>query len=295
MKTPIFRGAMTALATPFDDMGRVDFQAFEQLIDRQLALQCDGLAVCATTGEGSTLEGREFSDLVECAVTRVDGRVPVVAGAGGNDTRRALALCLEARRLGADGLLLVTPYYNKTTQRGLIEHYSYLADRAGLPVLLYNVPSRTGMRIEPETCAALSQHPMIYGIKEAGGDFSAMVKMKALCQPDFALYSGNDDHVLPILALGGLGVISTVGNLIPREMSDLCTRWQNGDHNGALALQTRIKPLIDAVFCAVNPIPLKAALEDLGLCSGTLRLPLYPLDAALREKVRGALKDFGLL
>lgn len=295
MKTPIFRGAMTALTTPFDDMGRVDYNAFENLIDRQLALGCDGLAICATTGEGATLESREFSDLLECAVARVGGRVPLVAGAGGNDTRRALALCLEARRLGADGLLLVTPYYNKTTQRGLIEHYSYLADRAGLPVLLYNVPSRTGMRIAPETCAALAQHPMIYGIKEAGGDFSAMVKMKALCPQDFSLYSGNDDHVLPILALGGLGVISTVSNLIPREMSDLCTRYENGDRTGAIEMQTRVKPLIDAVFCAVNPIPLKAALEDLGLCEGTLRLPLFPLDGTLREGLRTALKDFGLL
>ena len=151
------------------------------------------------------------------------------------------------------------------------------------------------MRIEPETCAALAQHPMIYGIKEAGGDFSAMVRMKALCPDDFALYSGNDDQVLPILALGGLGVISTVGNIIPREMSDLCTRWENGDRVGALALQTQIKPLADALFCAVNPVPLKAALEDLGLCQGTLRLPLCPLDSGLREKLRSALRDYGLL
>ncbi|MEA5040202.1 MAG: 4-hydroxy-tetrahydrodipicolinate synthase [Clostridiaceae bacterium] len=295
MKTPVFRGAMTALATPFDPAGRVDYTAYEKLIDRQLALGCGGLAVCATTGEGSTLEEREFSDLVECAVSRVGRRVPVAVGAGGNNTRHALALCLEARRLGADALLLVTPYYNKTTQYGLIEHYTYLADRSGLPILLYNVPSRTGMRIEPETCAVLAQHPMICGIKEAGGDFSSMVKMKALCPPEFALYSGNDDQVLPILALGGLGVISTVGNLIPREMSDLCTRWENGDHAGALALQTQIKPLVDALFCAVNPVPLKAALEDLGLCCGTLRLPLCPLDGTQREKLRAALRDYGLL
>ena len=295
MKDPIFRGAATALVTPFDRRGQVDYDGLELLIDRQIALGCGGLVLCATTGEGATLTDREYSDVLECAAARVRQRTPLLAGAGSNDTRRALHRCLEARRLGCDGLLLVTPYYNKATQSGLVEHYTYLADRAGLPVLVYNVPARTGVAISPETYALLARHPRIYGVKEAGGDFSAMLKTRALCPPDFALYSGNDDHTLPVLALGGLGVISTVGNLVPREMSDLCTRWENGDRAGALTLQTRLQPLIEAVFRAVNPVPLKAALMLMGLCGERLRLPLTPLDEGLRPGLRAALEGFGLL
>lgn len=295
MKTPLFRGATTALATPFDARGQVDFDALERLIDRQLALGCGGLVLCATTGEGATLSDREYSDILACAAARAGGRVPLLAGAGANDTRAALRRCLEARRRGCDGALVVTPYYNKTTQPGLIAHYTALADGAGLPLLLYDVPSRTGMRIAPETCAALAAHPLICGIKEAGGDFSAIAKTRALCPPDFALYSGNDDQTLPILALGGLGVISTAGNLIPREMSDLCTRWENGDRDGALAMQLRVRPLCEALFTAVNPVPLKAALAMLGLCGDRLRLPLVPLEDGLRPALAAALRGAGLL
>lgn len=295
MKTPIFRGAATAMVTPFDRHGRLDFDTLELLIDRQLTLGINALVMAATTGEGATLSDREYSDLLECAVARTDGRVPVLAGAGSLDTRSALTRCLEARRLGCDGLLVVTPYYNKTTQHGLIEHYTYLADRAEMPMLLYNVPSRTGLSISPETCAALARHPMIVGIKEAGGDLSSIVHARALCPPDFCLYSGSDDQTLALLALGGSGVISTVANLMPRETCDLCTRWETGDHAGALEMQLRLKPLTDALFCAVNPIPLKAALEELGLCGGTLRLPLTPLDDGLRPALSAALGRAGLL
>lgn len=292
MKKPVFRGCCTALATPFLPSGDIDFGALGDLIDRQLTSGADALALCATTGEGATLSEFEFERVISFAVERNRRRVPLLAGAGKNCTRTTLRLSLLAQSAGADGLLLCNPYYNKSTQSGITRHFEYVADRVQLPILLYNVPSRTGMAIAPETCAVLAAHPRIVGIKEAGGDISRTARMMALCPEDFLVYSGNDDQTLAILALGGAGVISTAANIAPREMARLCALWREGDILGARRAQLELLPLIDALFCETNPIPLKYALSRLGLCSGTVRLPLTEPSENARAKVDKALLKF---
>lgn len=294
-KTPIFRGSAVALVTPFDAAGSVDFEALGALLDWHLASGTDAIVLCATTGECATLTDGEFDRILRFSIGRVEGRVPVIAGCGRNDTQHSLRLCLMAQEAGADGLLLVNPYYNKSTQAGIRAHYRYIADRVLLPMLLYNVPSRTGMAISPETCAALAEHPRIVGIKEAGGDFSAMVRLRQLCPRDFALYSGNDDHTLAMLALGAEGVISTAANVAPREMHRLCRLFWQGDLQGALAQQLALQPLVDALFCETNPIPVKTALDWMGKCGGTLRLPLVEMRYPSALRLEKAMKDFGLL
>lgn len=294
-KIPLFRGSAAALATPFDAGGSVDFDALETLLDWQLACGTDAIVLCATTGECATLTDGEFDRILRFAVRHVDGRVPILAGCGRNDTQHSLRLCLMAQEAGANGLLLVNPYYNKSTQAGIRAHYRYLADRVLLPILLYNVPSRTGISISPETCAILAEHPRIVGIKEAGGDLSAMVRLRQLCPRDFALYSGNDDHTLAMLALGAQGVISTAANVVPREMHRLCRLFFQGDWAGALAQQLALQPLVDALFCETNPIPVKTALSWMGKCGGTLRLPLVQMGYPGALKLEKAMKDLGLL
>lgn len=294
MKTPIFKGSATALVTPFDRQGELDEPALLALIDWQLRCGTDALVVCATTGECATLSDREWSRVVSLAVERAAGRVPVIAGTGRNDTIHALRLGQEAKALGVDAVLTVTPYYNKTTQQGLLRHYLFLAEGVELPMLLYNVPSRTGMSFRAETYAALAEHPNIYGVKEASGDFGLILRTRALCPEDFALYSGNDDQIVPILALGGLGVISTAANVVPAELHALCDSFFRGDLPEARAIQLRLQPLIQALFLEVNPIPVKAALAAMGRMEETVRMPLTTLGPAARRALEQAMDELSL-
>ena len=289
MKKPVFTGCATALLTPFTEDNKIDSDALSRLIDRQIDAGISALAVCATTGECATLEDGEFESIVSFAVKRAAGRIPVVAGTGRNSTEKTFALSQTAEKCGAAALLCVTPYYNKTTQKGLVEHYYYLADRVNIPIIVYNVPSRTGMSVTPETYAELSKHPNIYGAKEASGDLSPIARAAAQSQNDFTFYSGNDDQTLAIYSLGGRGVISTVSNIAPEKVVSLCAAWEKGDVSRARALQFELLPLCDALFAEVNPIPLKAAAEMLGLCNGSLRLPLTRASDKTRELIKKAL------
>lgn len=294
-KQPVFRGSAAAMITPFDRAGELDFQRLGVQIDRQIRAGTAALVMCATTGECATLSDSEWERILDFTLQRVGGRVPVLAGVGRNDTRHTVLLCKRAQSLGAQGTLAVTPYYNKTTQAGLIRHYERAADSADIPMILYNVPSRTGMSVQAETYAELAKHPNIVGTKEASGDFSLMLQIKALCPTDFALYSGNDDHIVPMLSLGGVGVISTMANVIPAETQQICQLWEQGDTERAAALQIRCQKLIRALFREVNPIPVKAAMALLGLDSGYVRQPLTGIGDRAGEELRQAMCDFGLL
>lgn len=295
MKKPVFTGSATALVTPFDSNGELNFDNLGDLIDWQLEQGTDALVVCATTGECATLSDREWEAVVDYTLQRVNGKIPVIAGIGRNDTRHTLWLNKRARILGVQGTLAVTPYYNKTTQTGLLRHYYTVADGADLPMLLYNVPSRTGMSITAETYSALAQHPNIYGVKEASGDFGLMLKTRKLCPEDFALYSGNDDQIVPILALGGVGVISTMANVIPAKTHEICALWQKGESAQAAMLQICCQPLIQALFREVNPIPVKAALAILGRDSGYVRQPLTEIGKAAQAELLEAMDALDLL
>lgn len=295
MRKLLFKGCATALITPFDEDGTIDFDSLGVLIQRQIAGGIDAIAVCGTTGEASTLSELEFDRIVSFAAEKIDGRVPLIAGVGKNDTRLSAGLGLSAARLGADGLLVVTPYYNKTSQQGLVDHFSAIAQRAELPVILYNVPSRTGMSIAAETYARLAENPLMAGVKEASGDMGLALAIKSMCPADFALYSGNDEATLPVLSIGGQGVISTVSNIVPSVMRDVCARWFEGEAEEAAQLLIRLEPLIRAVFCDVNPIPLKAAMQMMGYDSGALRLPLVPLPDSLWEKLKNVLLGMELI
>ena len=293
MKTPIFTGAATALITPFRNR-EIDYEAFGHIIDDQLNAGIDALVICGTTGEASTLTDDEQISAIEFAVKRVAGRVPVIAGAGSNDTEHAIKLCKRSCEVGADALLIVTPYYNKTSQRGLIHMYTRIADSVDKPIILYNVPSRTGVNIEPATYAALADHPNINAIKEASGNFSKLVETVALVGDKLAVYSGNDDQVVPMLALGGKGVISVLSNVLPAETSEMCKRFQSGDVKGSAAMQCKYLPLINALFSDVNPIPVKEAMAMLGYCTAEMREPLYNMEEAKKEILRQKLIDAGL-
>ena len=290
MNRRLFRGSGTALATPMR-AGAIDFEAFERLIDRQLAGSTDALVVCGTTGEPAALSAEEREWVIECALRRVGGRIPVIVGVGSNDTRTAIALAKQAQSAGADALLAVTPYYNKTTQAGLEAHFTALADATALPLILYNVPSRTGLNLLPETAARLARHPNVCGVKEASGSIAQAAALARLCGDELAIYSGNDDMTLPILALGGQGVISVAANVCPGRVAALCQRFFAGDVAGARAIQLQLLPLIEALFIEVNPIPVKAALAMLGLCGEETRLPLVPASPETRKKLRDALAE----
>lgn len=294
MKTPLFTGCATALVTPFRG-GAVDHAALEILIERQIAGGCSALVIAATTGESPVLSYGEHLALVGAAVRIAAGRVPVIAGAGSNSTDHALTLIRQAEGAGADGLLLVTPYYNKTSPTGLLRHYSYLADRTELPVLLYDVPARTGMRIAPETLAELSRHPRIVGIKSADTDLDTLSSAMCLCAPDFCFYSGNDSLTLPMMALGAKGVVSVVSNLVPEMMSELTRFCLSGDFGDAAALHFAYLDLMNALFSDVNPVPVKTAMEAAGLCSGELRLPLTEMDALKKEALFSVLRRHGII
>ena len=293
MKTPIFTGAATALITPFRN-NEIDFEAFGQIIDNQLSAGIDALVICGTTGEASTLTDDEQISAIEFAAKRVAGRVPVIAGAGSNDTEHAIRLCKRSCEVGADALLIVTPYYNKTSQRGLIHMYTRIADSVDKPIILYNVPSRTGVNIEPETYAALADHPNINAIKEASGNFSKLVETVALVGDKLNVYSGNDDQIVPMLALGAKGVISVLSNVLPAETSEMCKRFWRGDFKGSAAMQCEYLPLINALFSDVNPIPVKEAMAMLGCCTAEMREPLFNMEESKKENLRKKLIAAGL-
>ena len=292
-KNVVFTGSATAMVTPFAESGP-NLAALDALIDFQIEGGTDALVVCGTTGEPSTMELSEEAVVIRRAVERVHGRIPVIAGAGSNDTAFAVRSARQAQELGADALLLVTPYYNKTTQQGLIRHFCTVADAVELPILLYNVPSRTGLNLQPATLKALAQHPNIVGVKEASGNIEQVVEIAALC-PELALYSGNDDQVVPLLALGCKGVISVAANVVPRKVHDMVRLWLEGDHAGSLALQLELLPLIKALFSEVNPIPVKTALNDMGFACGPLRLPLIEMQENNHARLREEMRRFGLL
>ena len=294
MKTSIFTGAATALITPFRNR-EVDYEALAQLIDEQLKAGIDALVICGTTGEASTLTDDEQISVIEFAVKRVAGRVPVIAGAGSNDTEHAIRLCQRSCEVGADALLIVTPYYNKTSQRGLIHMYIRIADNVTKPIILYNVPSRTGCNLLPETVAKLAEHPRIVAIKEASGNISQIAELAAVAGDKIDIYSGNDDQIIPTLSLGGIGVISVLSNLMPAETSAMCKKYLAGEHKEALKLQLDLLPLINNLFTEVNPIPVKAAMSAMGYGENSLRLPLTPMDEAKEAVLLGIMKGHGLI
>ena len=289
MKKIIFKGCGTAIVTPFTDTG-VNFEEFERLIENQISNSIDAIIVCGTTGESSTMSKEEKEKTIEFAVKVANGRVPIVAGTGGNCTKSVIEMTKFAEKVGADGALIVTPYYNKTTQSGLIEHYTAIAKETNLPIILYNVPSRTGLNILPKTCLELSKIENIVAIKEASGNLSQVAEIANLCGDELNIYSGNDDQILPVLSLGGIGVISVLSNIMPKFTHEMVMDFLNNDFEKAKEFQVKAIPFIKALFCEVNPIPVKAALNMEGYNVGIPRLPLVEMSvenqAILKEKLR---------
>lgn len=289
----IFKGSAVALVTPFQN-GAVDYAALTRLIELQIVSGSDALVICGTTGEASTMSHDEKLEVIRFVVERVEGRVPVIAGTGGNSTESVIDMSRGAEAIGVDGLLIVTPYYNKTSQNGLVAHYHKIADQVRLPIIAYNVPSRTGVNILPETMKRMMQHENIVGIKEASGNIEQIVNLAALC-PDCDIYAGNDDHVVPVLSIGGKGVISTIANIVPEAMHKMCKFFFEGKIEQARELQFSMLPLWKAAFCDVNPIPIKTMMGMLHLCEPDMRLPLVPPtkeNCALLEKT---LKAYGMM
>lgn len=291
----IFEGAGVAIITPFHEDGSINFGKLEELIDFQINNHTDAIIICGTTGEASTMTDEEQLECIKIAVDRTNGRVPVIAGTGSNDTRHGITLTKRAAALGVDGVLQVTPYYNKATQKGLIEHFDAIGKACDVPMILYSVASRTGVNIAPETAYELSKRDYVVGIKEASGNISQVAQIARLCGPDFAIYSGNDDQIIPVLALGGKGVISVLSNVAPKETHDIVNLYLQGQTREALNLQLDYLPLIDSLFCEVNPIPVKAALNYMGFEVGPCRLPLTNLEPTNEEKVKAALRAVSLI
>lgn len=291
---PIFKGAATALITPTNATG-VDYDRLRRLIDWQIEEGIDALVICGTSGESSTLTDAEHKKVIAYAIECVNGRVPVIAGTGSNETAYALELSRFASSAGADGVLVVTPYYNKATQNGLIKMYNTIADASTAPVIIYNVPSRTGVNIEPATYAVLAEHENICAIKEANGNISKIVETVSLVGDKLDLYSGNDDQIIPIMSMGGLGVISVLSNIMPRQTSELCRKYLSGDMAGAVKMQTEYMPIIKALFSEVNPIPVKAAMAAMGWCENYLRLPLTEMEPENEEKLLAQMRKLSLI
>lgn len=292
----IFTGAACAIITPFQADGAVDYPALERLLDFQINNGTDAIVICGTTGESSTLSEAEHSEVIRHTVNYVNHRVPVIAGTGSNDTQTAIMLSQEAEKDGADAILLVTPYYNKATQKGLKVHFKQVADAIHIPMILYNVPSRTGCNIAPETAVWLARNvENIVGIKEASGDINQVGRLMALAQGDIDLYSGNDDQIVPLLSLGGKGVISVLSNIAPQQTHDIVANYLNGDVKTACQQQLDAMALINTLFCEVNPIPVKKAAELLSLCGGTLRAPMTEIEPENETRLRDALIGYGLL
>lgn len=293
-KKSIFKGAATALITPFRD-GEVDYISLGQLIDRQIDCGIDALVICGTTGESATLSDREHREVLGFALSKSDGRVPMIAGTGSNDTSHAVEMSKFACALGYDALLCVTPYYNKATERGLVKSFTAIAEASDKPIILYNVPTRTCTNITLSVYRELARHENIVAVKEASGNISAIAELICECGDDFDIYSGNDDQTLPLLSLGGWGVISVVSNLIPREMHDLCQKWFDGDISGCRRLHEKYLKLMKTMFCEVNPIPVKTAAEMMGLCLADMRLPMCAIEKDNRDKLGRMLCEYGLV
>ena len=289
MKKIIFKGCGTAIATPFDENG-VNLQEFSKLIEEQIKNEVDSLIVCGTTGEASTMTEDERLKTIECAVKVSNGRIPIIAGTGSNNTKAVIEMNKKVEKLGVDGVLIVTPYYNKTTQKGLIKHYERIAQNTNLPIILYNVPSRTGVNIEPETCVELSKIKNIVGIKEASGNVSQIAKIASLCGNELAIYSGNDDQILPVLSIGGIGVISVMSNIKPEYVHNMICEYKKGNIEKAEEMQIKALELINLLFCEVNPIPIKSALRIIGYDFGEPRLPLVKMSDDNLIKLESALK-----
>lgn len=289
---PLFRGSGVAIVTPFNKDG-VDFDKLGELLDWHVEQGTDAIIICGTTGESSTMSDEEKKAAYKYTVERIAGRIPVIAGTGSNDTHHSIELSKYAESVGCDGVLCVTPYYNKTTQKGLIAHYTAIADAINIPIIVYNVPGRTGLNINADTLKTLSKHKNIAAVKEASGNISQVVEIGTFCGDDFCMYSGNDDQVVPLLSVGGIGVISVVANIAPKEMHDMVIKYLDGDIKGAMGLQLHIKALNDALFCEVNPIPVKTAMNLLGYKVGELRLPLTDMTEKNLEYLKKTLVDYG--
>ena len=294
MKKLIFKGAGVAIVTPFTEDG-VNFPEFGRMIDAQIAGHTDAIIVAGTTGEAATMSDAEHKEAIKFAVEYTKKRVPVIAGTGSNDTAYAVQLSQYAEKVGADGLLLVTPYYNKCTQKGLIEHFTKIADSVNIPCILYDVPSRTGVSIKVSTYAALSKHPNIVAVKEANGDLSSILRLRFAVGDELAVYSGNDDQIVPILSLGGMGVISVLSNVMPKETHDICQLYFDGKVEEAAKLQIACTDIVDALFCETNPIPAKTAMRMMGYTAGPLRLPLSEMEPENLKKLETAMKAHGLI
>lgn len=292
----IFEGAGVALVTPFMANGDVNYPKLTEIIEEQIAGGTDAIIICGTTGESSTMDHKEHLDVIRYTCDVVNKRIPVVAGTGSNSTAEAIYLSQEAEKAGADGLLLVTPYYNKATQNGLIAHFTAIAEAVSIPIILYNIPGRTGVTMKPETIVKLCKEvPNIVGVKEASGNFSAIAELMSMADGCVDLYSGNDDQIVPLLSLGGKGVISVLSNVAPRQAHDICENYFNGNVKKSAEMQLEAIPLINALFCEVNPIPVKAAMNLMGKEVGPLRLPLTEMEPQNQERLAKAMKDYGIL
>ena len=292
--TPIFKGIATALITPMHADGSVDYEAFGKLIDWQIECGIDALVIAGTTGEGSTLTDEEHREVIRYSVERAAKRVPIIAGTGSNDTAYACDLTRFSCEVGADAMLVVTPYYNKATQNGLVKMFNAIADASDKPIIAYNVPSRTGCAIAPATYAQLAKNPKIVAIKEANGDIGAIVETAALVGDKMDLYSGNDDQIVPVLSMGGMGCISVLSNVLPRQTKQICELFWQGDVKGAAALQCKLLPLTKALFSEVNPIPVKAAMAKMGMCGPAIRLPLTEMEEVHAEVLYARMREAGL-
>ncbi len=295
MKKCIFEGCATAIVTPMNADGSVNEQRFKELVEQQITAGIDALVVCGTTGESAVLDHEEHIRVIDIAIKQNAGRVPIIAGTGSNDTGYAVKLSKEVLALGADALLMVTPYYNKTSQAGLVAHYNYIADRVDAPIIVYNVPSRTGVNIKPETYLELSKHPNIVAAKEANGDISSVLKTVSLCGDNLTIYSGNDDQTVPMMALGAKGVISVISNILPTEFHNLTAACLAGDYKKATEMSVKYSDLMDYMFMDVNPIPVKEAMNLMGMGMGECRLPLVPMSDKNREILKNELAKHGLL
>lgn len=291
----VFTGCGVAIATPFNEDGTVDFDSFRNLINWQIDEGIDAIVACGTSGEASTLDDDEHVETIKFCVDVVDGRVPVIGGAGSNDTRHGINLAKRIEAVGVDALLLVTPYYNKCSQQGLIEHYTATADAVSIPCILYSVQSRTGVNIAPSTVAELAKHPNIVGIKEASGNISQVAEICRIVPDDFAVYSGNDDMVVPLMALGGVGYISVIANIMPKESVEMSKSFLEGNIERARELQLSMKPLIDSMFADVNPIPVKAALAKMNIIKPYFRLPLCPPSVEVDNRIESEMKKMNLI
>lgn len=295
MSKPIFTGAGVAIITPFHEDGSVNYECLAKILEDQIANSTDAIIICGTTGESATLSPKEHLDVIKYTVDVVNHRIPVIAGTGSNETAYAVELSNDAEKAGADGLLIVTPYYNKASQRGLAKHYQFIADRVSTPIIIYNVPSRTGCNVLPETYAELAEHKNIVAAKEATGDLSQIAKTIALCGDKLDIYSGNDDQIVPIMSLGGKGVISVLSNICPKVAHDIPTLYLEGKCKESAELQLKYLELCNSMFMDVNPIPVKVAMNMMGMEVGPLRLPLCEMDDAKTEKLRTVLKKYNLI